>query len=151
MPKIISNYIELHIFNSAEGKFLLLKRAIHKIYPGIWQMVTACVEENETTKDTLLRELFEETKLKPIRLFIIPHINSFYLEENDSVNLCPVFLAIVESVNVIISDEHTEYRWVGFDEAVKLIHWPNQIESLEVIQKYLTDKNLFDKLDEIKI
>jgi 8-oxo-dGTP pyrophosphatase MutT (NUDIX family) len=65
--------------------------------------------------------------------------------------MSPVFLAIVDSSNVKISAEHTEYKWADFDEASKLIHWPNQVESLEIIKKYLDDKDLLSKLVEINL
>lgn len=68
MPQIVTNYIELHICRRTDDgfEFLLLKRADDaKIYPGIWQMITGTIESHEHTKDTLLRELEEETGLKP--------------------------------------------------------------------------------------
>jgi dATP pyrophosphohydrolase len=149
MTKIESNYIELHIYNPIEKKFLLLKSAQHKIYGGTWQMITATCEPDESTPETAIRELYEETELKPLKLFAVPHVNTFYFDYNDSICLSPVFLAIVNTDRVTISDEHTEYQWVGYEDAVKLINWPDQIQSLEIIKKYLDDKIFSDKLTEI--
>lgn len=154
MPQIVTNYIELHIcYKSETGlKFLLLKRSEKsKIYPGIWQMVTGTIESHEHTKDTLIRELHEETGLKPLNIFSIPRINTFYLAIADKICMSPVFLAFVDKTNVTISGEHSEYKWTDFEEASKLIHWPNQVESLEVIKKYLNDEELFNKLIEIHV
>lgn len=153
MPQIVTNYIELHICNKTkEGcKFLLMKRSeASKIYPGIWQMITGTIESHEHTKDTLLRELDEETGLKPVNIFSIPRINTFYLAISDKICMSPVFLAFVDNTNVKISDEHSEYKWADYNEAVKIIHWPNQAESLELIYKYLNNEELFSKLVEIK-
>lgn len=151
MPKIEFNYIELHVFNTATKKFLLLKRAPHKIYPATWQMITASCETGETTKQTASRELFEETGLKAEKLFSVPHVNTFYFDINDSICLSPVFLAYVSAESVNISDEHTEYKWATYDEAVQQIHWPDQIESLNVIWRYLNDEKLKNKLVELEI
>ena len=151
MPKIESNYIELHIFNPYTGKFLLLKRASHKIYPGTWQMITATCENGETSKQTALRELSEETSLNASKLFSIPHVNTFYFDINDSVCLSPVFLVFVDSENVKISDEHTDYKWVTYNDAIELIHWPDQIESLNVIWRYLVNETLRKKLVELEL
>lgn len=151
MSKIESNYIELHVFNRKSGKFLLLKRADHKIYPGTWQMITASCEEGESTKQTALRELFEETGMRNAKLYSVPHVNTFYFDINDSVCLSPVFLAVADTDEVKISDEHTEYKWTTYYEAVKLIHWPDQIESLNVIWRYLNDENLKNKLVELDV
>jgi len=152
MPQIVSNYIELHICHkSSDGyKFLLLKRSAEsKIYPGIWQMITGTIESHENTKGTVIRELLEETGLIPKKIYSIPKINTFYLAISDKICMSPVFLTIVDSTYVTISAEHTEFKWAGFDEACSLIHWPNQVESLEIIKKYLEDKELFSKLIEI--
>lgn len=152
MPQIVTNYIELHICRRTEEgfEFLLLKRADDaKIYPGIWQMITGTIESHEHTKDTLLRELEEETGLKPEKIYSIPRVNTFYLAIADKICMSPVFLTIVSEKKVRISDEHSEYKWTTFEEAKKLIHWPNQVDSLEMIVRYLNDENLFGKLVEV--
>jgi dATP pyrophosphohydrolase len=109
MPQIVTNYIELHICHKTLNgcKFLLLKRADKaKIYPGIWQMITGTIESHEHTKDTLLRELNEETGLKPHKIYSIPRINTFYLAISDKICMSPVFLAIVNDTKIKISYEH---------------------------------------------
>ena|SRR5437773_8266400 len=154
MPEITSNYIEVHIcyIDKNEHKFLMLKRSERsKIYPGIWQMVTGKIDAGESTSDAVKRELAEETGLKAENLFVVPKINSFYFPTSDKIVLSPVFLAIVNSTDVTISDEHSEYKWVSYDEAIKIIYWPNQIESLTIIKNYFGDKELYKKLIEIKL
>ena len=152
MPEITSNYIEVHIchIKNKEHKFLMLKRSERsKIYPGIWQMVTGKIDTGESTSDAVKRELTEETGLKAENLFVVPKINSFYFPTSDKIVLSPVFLAIVNSTDVTISDEHSEYKWVSYDEAIKIIYWPNQIESLTIIKNYFGDEELYKKLIEI--
>ena len=154
MPQIVTNYIELHIcLKRNDGyRFLLLKRSeTARIYPGIWQMITGTIESHEHTKDTLIRELKEETGLTARRIYSIPRINTFYLAVSDKICMSPVFLSIVDSEECAISDEHSEYKWATFDEACELIHWPNQVESLEVIKKYLDNGEMFGKLVEIQL
>lgn len=153
MPEITSNYIEVHVCNINSGhKYLMLKRSEKsKIYPGIWQMVTGKIDEGESTTDAVIRELHEETGLKAEKIFVVPKINSFYFPTNDKIVLSPVFLAIVNETNVKISDEHCEYKWVSYDEAAKLIYWPNQVESLSIIKQYFADEALYNKLIEIKL
>jgi len=152
LPQIVTNYIELHICRKTDqgDKFLLLKRADDaKIYPGIWQMITGTIESHEHTKDTLIRELEEETGLKPAKIYSIPRINTFYLAISDKICMSPVFLTIVEDENVRISAEHSEYKWAGYELARDIIHWPNQVDSLDIIKRYLDDRDLFSKLVEV--
>ncbi|HMQ80113.1 MAG TPA: NUDIX domain-containing protein [Ignavibacteria bacterium] len=152
MPQIVTNYIELHICRKTDqgDKFLLLKRADDaKIYPGIWQMITGTIESHEHTKDTLIRELEEETGLKPAKIYSIPRINTFYLAISDKICMSPVFLTIVEDENVKISAEHSEFQWAGYELAKDMIHWPNQVDSLDIIKRYLDDRDLFSKLVEV--
>ncbi len=154
MPNVTSNYIEVHICNneSNENKFLLLRRSLSgKIYPGIWQMVTGKIDKGESTADAVKRELFEETGLRPQKLFVVPKINSFYFPTSDTIVLSPVFLAMVNTETVIISDEHSEYKWVSYDEAVDLIYWPNQVESLAIIKNHFEDKELYKKMTELPV
>lgn len=154
MPEVISNYLELHICckTAAMHEYLLLRRsAKNKIYPEIWQMITGGIEVDETTPEAIARELEEETGITEARIYVVPHINTFYLAVIDKVCMCPVFLAMVNNKGVKISDEHSEYRWVSFEEAKGLIHWPNQIDSMKIIEENLGNEDLFNKLVEIKI
>lgn len=153
MPEIISNYIEVHVCRkTGHGyNFLLLKRSQEKkIYPGIWQMITGTIEPGEKTKEAALREVMEETGITPLKLYSVPRVNTFYFEYSDVICLSPVFLAMTDKEDIIISDEHSEYKWLNYEEAVTLIHWPDQIESLNLIYKYIKDDRLIKKLVEIK-
>jgi 8-oxo-dGTP pyrophosphatase MutT (NUDIX family) len=138
VPPIVSNFIEVHVYAPRTRKFLLLKRAPNKsLHPGIWQMITGKVRKNETTKAAVLRELREETGLRCSKLFVVPRINCYYMEPLDVISLSPVFLAEVENTDVKLSKEHEDYKWVNYKDAVKLVHWEDQKESIRAIKKYL--------------
>lgn len=153
MSNIITNYVEVHIAIKEKDhyKFLLLKRNENdKVYPGIWQMITGGIMQNESIREGVFREIKEETGIIHVHVYSMPKVNTFYFDYGDAICLSPVFLAITENKNVTISDEHTEFVWVSYEEAIKLIHWPDQIESLMMIQRYLKDDLLFGKLFRIK-
>lgn len=152
MPRVISNYIEVHVIHrdNKNYEFLLLKRnEKDKVYPGIWQMITGGINENEKIREGVIREIREEIGVHPSAVFSLPRVNSFYFEYGDAICLSPVFLAFIENKKVNLSEEHTEYKWVSFAEAIKLIRWPDQIESLLLIKRYLEDNELFEKLFKI--
>jgi dATP pyrophosphohydrolase len=151
--KIKTDLVELHVFRiiNNEQQFLLLKRSENRIYPGIWQMVSGHIEKKDTAVETAIRELKEETGLKPLRLWVAPNINSFYMPEDDSITLIPVFAAQVEDVDVKISEEHTEYKWLNSEEAKKLLAWDGQRRSVDLIKEYFTNQMSFLKFTEIKL
>jgi len=147
--------IEAHIFRKKGNdiEFLMLKRAEKEIYPGFWQMVTGALkDENEKAYRTALREIMEETGLTPIQFWVVPHINSFYWVEKDSICQIPVFAALVESDSkVIISDEHSDFKWVDKNEAVELLAWKGQRESVEIVYEYFVHQQNFLKFVEIPL
>ena len=150
---IESSLIEVHIFRRVGNdlEFLLLKRASNEKYPDLWQMVTGSIE-NEDAHQTALREINEETGLTPIKFWVVPNINSFYSPERDVIVMIPVFAVLVdENQNVIISEEHSEFKWVKKEEAIKLLAWPGQRNSVEIIYEYFTNQQSFLKFVEIHI
>ncbi len=144
--KITTRYVEVHIIRRVEKnkfEFLLLKRSPEFDYPNLWQMITGKIESGEKAYETAVREVREETSLVIKALWSVPNINSFYLTESDSIILIPVFVGIVNAnVKITLSEEHIEYRWVPASEAKKMLAWPGQKQSVELIEKYLNDSNL---------
>ncbi len=151
---IISNLVEVHIFRETENgiEFLLLKRAEDQVYPAVWQMVSGKIKEDEKAFETSLRELKEETNLTPLKMWIAPKVNSFYASQTDSICLIPVFAAQVKKdSNVIISDEHSEYKWVTSDEAKRLLAWDGQRKAVDLIEEYFLNEKSFLKFIEINL
>jgi dihydroneopterin triphosphate diphosphatase len=145
--QIKSSIIEAHIFRKSGNdlEFLLLKRAELEIYPGLWQMVTGSVkDENEKAYETALREIKEETGLTPIKFWVVPNINSFYWAEQDAVYQIPVFAVLVESNSKVeISEEHCDFKWVSKDDAVNNLAWPGQRRSVEIIYQYFMNEKSY--------
>jgi dATP pyrophosphohydrolase len=152
--KVISNLIEAHIFRERNGEleFLLLKRASYQYYPNLWQMVSGKIKEGERAYQTALREIKEETNLIPEKLWIAPNINSFYSPDDEYISLIPVFAAKVsQDSEVIISSEHSEFKWVNKDEAKNFLAWEGQRKSIDVIAEYFISRKSFLNFVEIKI
>lgn len=152
--KIVSTLVEAHIVRMAddEFEFLLLKRAEGEKYPNIWQMVTGAIEDGEKAFETALREIKEETGLSPEKLWIVPQVNSFYSSEKDEVCIIPVFAALISPESkVIISEEHSEFKWQKKEEAKQYLAWPGQRDSVDTIYEYLTKENSAIKFIEIPL
>lgn len=152
--KISTNYIEAHIIREYQGEieFLLLKRASYQWFPNLWQMVSGKIKEGEKAYESALREIKEETGLIPEKFWVVPNISTFYLIEDESINLVPVFVARVNFDSEIkISSEHSEFKWVKGKDAKELLAWPGQRRSVEIIEEcFDISKSSFLYLMEIK-
>ncbi len=144
MPKIIFEIVETVLFRrKSEPEFLVLQRSDKEtIYPGLWQIVSGGIEPGEKAYEAALREVREETGLKPIGLYNTPLTNTFYFFTNDSVNLSPVFAAEVDpNEDVRLSDEHKDFRWLVKDEAISLLVWPGQKSAVGIVDEYIVRRN----------
>ena len=132
--------MDCHVFRLVDNEpiYLLLKRSPEQIYPGIWQCVTGKIEAGEKPHETALRELNEETGLTPLSMWIVDQVNHFFEAEQNRMNLIPVFGVEVESEMVILSNEHTEYKWCKIDEGIDLLLWNQQKQGLINFHQMLT-------------
>ena len=149
--RVIDCHIVCYNDKKNDWEFLLLRRSMNTIYPGTWQGVTGKIENSETPYQTALRELEEETGLKAYRLFTVDKVNMFYDAKRDTMNLIPVFGVIVQSNDIILSKEHTEYKWCDLNETIKLITWDQQKKGVQIFYDMLIENNTRLKLMEIKL
>ncbi|RMD49439.1 MAG: NUDIX pyrophosphatase [Ignavibacteria bacterium] len=149
---IVSYLIEAHIFirENSGLKFLLLKRSSEEIYPKLWQMVTGRINSNEKAFEAAKREIVEETGLKPLKMWVVPRVNSFYSQEKDEICMVPVFATEVGNTEVKLSEEHTEYVWCDAGKAKELLAWEGQRKAVDLIVEYFTKPRSELKFIEIK-
>ena len=93
-----------------------------------WGLVKGHIEANETEKQTLIREIHEETKLEEFE--IIPNFKESstytYSRNNQRFDkLISYYLVKSNNFNIIISDEHKEYTWLKYEEAIDKITYKN--------------------------
>ena len=143
MPEIIMRVVDAYVFTQTNSglKFLLLKRAKTKMYEHLWQGVAGKIEKNETAWQAAIRELKEETGFAPVKMFVADHISRFYEADFDRINLVPVFGIEVDKQKVILSKEHSEYRWVNFKVASKTLVWNGQKEGISAVYNMINTKD----------
>ena len=139
MGNIMVRVIDAYVYRYAKTKlkFLTLKRSKTKIYEHLWQGVAGKIEDGETASEAAIRELKEETGFNPHKMFVADHVSSFYESHFDRINLVPVFGIEVRSQNVVLSDEHCEYKWLEYDKAYSRLTWNGQKKGLKVIYEML--------------
>jgi len=118
----------------ARHEVLLLRRTQTLI--GEWCQVAGSIEEGETAWQAALRELDEETGLKPDALYSADTCEQFYEADRDAITIAPVFVAFIDSAAAVsLNHEHSEYRWAGFDEAIEMVAFGGQRRVLRWIEE----------------
>ena len=64
--------------------------------------------------------------------------------------MVPIFGIEVENKEVDLSDEHSEYQWVTFEEALKLLTWKGQKEGLKAVHDEIVSNDNRSIWSEIK-
>ena len=100
-----------------DNELLIVKRSENDdLYPGAWEFPGGHLENGETLKDGLKRELFEEIGFNIDFEPIITHYYDEIKEKNNELihDLEIDFIINVkkEDVNVVLSSEHCDFKWV---------------------------------------
>lgn len=112
--------------------FLLLN------YPsGHWDFVKGNIEEGETLRQTVVREIMEETGI-----FDVEFVNGFedkieyhYQHDGNMVHKEVVFfLAKTKTTDVKISYEHLGFVWLSFNDALKKLTYKNAQNILKKVK-----------------
>jgi len=141
--QFISNTVQVHLFmynpDILDYKHLLLKRSSdNNIYPNVWQVITGMINENESPLECAIRETMEESHLEPINKWVIPIVGTFFNQKENSMNFVPIFAFEVKfDEQVIISSEHSEYKWLDYNVALDYLKIPSHIEGLIALNKYI--------------
>ncbi|MBN2479120.1 MAG: NUDIX hydrolase, partial [Parachlamydiales bacterium] len=102
-------------------QFLLLRRNFDKFKGGTWTAPGGKKESFETTDMAVIREVFEETKIK-IQLENLIFVNKCYITHDDfhfTMHIFKTFLK--EKPNIILHEEENDkYIWTTVKEAEKL-------------------------------
>jgi 8-oxo-dGTP pyrophosphatase MutT (NUDIX family) len=106
-------------------ELLCLRRSPTGRSPGSWEAVHAHIDPGETPLETALRELSEETGLRPERFYNLSRVESFYRHSTNEVVLVPVFAGFVaRNAEVRLSPEHDRYEWLRPEAARIRVSWP---------------------------
>lgn len=113
--------------------FLLLN------YPsGHWDFVKGNVEDGETLRQTVLREIKEETGIVDVEFVsgFEDKIEYHYQRDGDIVHKEVVFfLAKTKTTDVKISHEHLGFVWLSFNDALKKMTYKNAQNVLKKVKK----------------
>lgn len=117
---------------------------------AFWQSIAGGGEDDETPLDTARREAFEEAgigmgapiySLKTLASVPVYHFAEAVNWPKELYVIPQVAFAIdVGEQDLKISDEHTTFKWMPFEEAMELLHWEgNQTALWELNERLLND------------
>ncbi|TAE31532.1 MAG: NUDIX domain-containing protein [Candidatus Kapaibacterium sp.] len=146
----VTRIIQAHIVRlhpsrgeSPRWEHLVLRRSPTQThFPNMWQVVTGTIDNDETPLRTAFREIEEETGICADKLWVLPHVGTFYDAERNAMNLVPCFAAIFvhdssEVASVHISSEHTAFEWHTKEEVQRQLVIPSHIQGVEVLERHI--------------
>lgn len=112
------------IIRRSDGKILVLKRSNrddHK--PNVWETVGGGMDQEETPQEALIREIQEEVGLvvevkEPFNVFT-------FKKDTGEYKIGITFICEYLGGEVVLSDEHSKYRWIDPQEFVDLESVPS--------------------------
>ena len=138
LPVIIQSIV--YRKKGQEWEILLLKRTAER--GGFWNVVNGTLELQESAIDCRTRELFEETGIRDA-ISWSGEIHRFSFPYHDTVFVVVVFaVKVPKNQGVVINDEHTECKWVGFDEAMGLLKFDDDKTALQNFREKLRNGQL---------
>lgn len=121
-----------------DDKILLVKRSEEIVFGGgIWEYPIGRINQFEDVETGLKREIMEETGLE---VEVIKPITTFHMfrgeevEENELIGIIHYCKALTDEV--VLSSEHTEYKWVTPAEAIEMMSIPGMKRH---IQAYINE------------
>lgn len=137
-------------------KILINRRADHEVHVGEWEIMYGRIDQFEDLTDALMREIFEETGIKDVRVKKMMRVWHIFRGEKSEDSEVYGFTFVCETgqQNVTISEEHSEYKWATVDEALSLIKVPGIRRDVEIYKEkrdeigpmIVTDINGIDNL-----
>lgn len=142
--KLRYDMVNCHVVRPGERpgthEFLQLRRSPTESLGGAWAVVRGGIEEGETAWQAALRELFEETSLKPLEFYQLDTIDLFYLVAGDTLWHAPGFCAVVgREAQVVLNDEHDAIRWVPRERVDADFLWPGERSQLAELCREILD------------
>lgn len=142
MPRIDPDFVYVFVFRRAGGEpeFLMLRRAAGQYLGNTWHPAGGTIQRGEKAWQAALRELHEEARLEPLRLWQADTVHAFYVARYDRILLATTFVAEVDrTARVVLSEEHSAFRWDTPRDVAAALLWPGQRSLLrEIMDEILT-------------
>tara|TARA_Y100000310_G_scaffold343478_1_gene451322 strand:+ start:11668 stop:12093 length:426 start_codon:yes stop_codon:yes gene_type:complete len=130
------------LFSTSNNK---IKYLILHYEEGHWDFPKGKQELDEEEKETVLREIQEETGIADAEFIAnFQELTKYYYTRDKKTihKNVSYYLAKTKTEEVTISHEHIGYTWLSFDKALKKLTFDNAKELLKKANKFLIENNL---------
>lgn len=128
------------LFNE-KSEILLVKRAPHLLCGNMYGIVGGYVERDETTNETVRREVLEETGYEVYDLFLFRVIDNPNRPKEDRQNISFVYVATAGEKTGKPDNESLHTKWFPFDKLPREEEFAfDHYEDIELYKKYLLNK-----------
>jgi len=134
------------VYSVSPLRYLLLHRKLH--WRG-WEFPKGGRLAREKLENTLKREIKEETGLKVQAIKSFPIKGKFLYDKKTQQErkfrgfIYNLFSCRVKKGKIKISKkEHDGFKWCNYQEALKLLRWPNQKKCLSIVHSFLKNKKI---------
>jgi 8-oxo-dGTP diphosphatase len=111
------------VIRNNDGKYLVLKRRDDEVaYPGMYTFPGGKIEENDSIEETLVKEAEEEASLKLKSGKMLLKDKSFIRPDGQTVKSFSYLCTAEEPLNVKISSDFTDYKWISHKDLKAIPH-----------------------------
>ena len=110
-----------------------------------WDLPKGHIEKGEEEKDTVVREIREETGLTDIEFFdgFRKEIHYWFQSEGEKISKTVVFYLVkTDTEHITISSEHLGFQWLPYREALQKLTYKNAKQTLQGAHKFLSGKSV---------
>lgn len=135
--------------NEKSAGAVMFRRDKYKIFylllhyeAGHWSFPKGNIEKGEELKETVEREVKEETGITDLEFTpgFKEHIKYIYKRSGETIfKIVTYFLAETKTKKVKISYEHTGFEWLPYEDAIQKITYNNAKEILKKADKVINN------------
>lgn len=133
-PENFSTSLEVAAcYIQSNKKLLFLKRAENKSEGGKWGVPAGKIEFQETPKDAVLREIFEETEIV-LNEQKLTSLGKLYIQKKSGDYIYHLFHCCYKKIPAVrLNNEHQDYRWLATEE---LNNFPLMAGAIEAVHHF---------------
>jgi dATP pyrophosphohydrolase len=137
MKKQTPTIVQTIVYRKSGAGFevLLLKRTPER--GGFWNTVNGTLNKDESIEHCRTRELQEETGITQVEAWSDELYRFSFVREGRELVVAVYAAQVATDTRVIINDEHSEFRWLAFEDAASLLTFADDKKALQLLRQQL--------------